>query len=167
MEMGISLERHRVLVVGREMEYEGDLEPIGPVMDFLNASTRSTFSLHSARVVPIGSDERFKGITRAEIIVDKSEFGILCSDDPEFGSKVQMLRFADSVIAYTPHAIVRGQFHRGAETRLPDLFDAMQGDFMPVTDASLFPTTDLPASLPSHADLIILNRQFVRFYHSA
>jgi hypothetical protein len=167
MAMEITLERHRVLVVGREMEYEGELEPIGPVMDFLNASTRTTFPLYSARVVPIGSEERFKGISRAEIIIDKSEFGILYSDDPEFRSKVQMLRFADSVIAYTPHAIIRGQFHRGAETRLPDLFDALQGAFMPVTDASLFPTTDLPAPLPTHSELILLNRQFVRFYHSA
>jgi hypothetical protein len=137
------------------------------VMDFLNASTRSTFPLYSARVMPIGSDEPFKGVTRPEIVVDKSELGILYSDDPEFRSKVQMLRYADSVIAYTPHAILRGQFHRGAETRLRDLFDGMQGVFLPMTDVSLFPTTELPSSLPTRSDLIILNRQFVRFYHSA
>ena len=167
MEMGITLERHRVLLVGRDLEYEGELEPIGPVMDFLNSSMRSTFPLYSARVMPIGSDERFKGVTRPEIIVGKSEFGILCFDDPEFSAKVQMLRFADSVIAYTPHAIIKGQFHRGAETHLRDLFDGMQGEFLPVTDVSLFPTTELPAALPTHSELIILNRQFVRFYHQA
>ena len=167
MEMGITLERHQVQIVGRDLQYEGEMEPLGPVLDFLNAPTRSTVPLFSVRVTPISLDGPFKGVSRPEITVDRNELGILYFFDPEYRSKVQMLRNADSVIAYTPHAILRGRFHRGAETRLRDLFDAMPGDFLPMTEVSVFPTTDLPRALPAQADLVILNRHFVRFYHAA
>jgi len=167
MEMGITLERHRVQIVGRDLLYEGEMEPLGPVLDFLNAPTRSTFPLYSVRVMPINLEGPFKGVSRPEITVDRNELGILYFFDPAFRSKVQMLRNADSVIAYTPHAILRGRFHRGAETRLRDLFDGMQGIFLPMTEVSLYPTTDLPSPLPAQTDLVILNREFVRFYHAA
>jgi hypothetical protein len=76
-----------------------------------------------------------------------------------------VLKNFDRVIAYTPHAVLRGNFHRGAETRLGDMFDTLQGTFFAMTEVSIFFTTELSAPFPKQADLLIVNHFYVNLYH--
>ena len=93
--------------------------------------------------------------------------GLIYFFDPGFRDRVQLLKNFDRVIAYTPHAVVRGNIHRGVETRLRDLFDLMSGSFLAMTDASTFPTTELPCKFQQQAELLIVNRFYVNLYHLA
>ena len=166
MGIEIKLERQDAQILGPELQYEGQMEPIGTLMDFLNTASRTTFPLFSVRVMPLREEGPFKGVTRPEITVNRSELGLIYFTDPSYRKKVQVLKSFDAVIAYTPHLILRGRFHRGAEARLRDLFDTIAGSFLAMTQVSIFPKIDLPSSLPKQADLIILNRSFVNFYHA-
>ena len=160
-----SLERHDCQMLGREFQYVGKLEPVGIIIDYLNDLDRITYPLFDVqvhRLIPGGS---FPGVTRPEITVARSEVGLLYLPDPEYRSKIQVIKNSERVIVYTPHVVCRGNFHLGAETRLRDLLSLMTGVFLVMTDASVFPLSTLPAPFPQKADLLILNRDYVTAYH--
>ena len=167
MGIQIRLERRAAQVLGPRFQFNGQFEPAGRVLDYLNSENRSTFPLFDVKILSITPGKQLSGITRPEITVNQSELGLIYFLDAEYRQQVQLLRNFDSVIAYTPHAVVRGNFHRGVETRLGDLFDMMQGSFLAMTDVSIFPIADLPAPFPQQADLLIVNRFFVNLYHPA
>jgi hypothetical protein len=161
----VTLQRHDVQVLGRMFQFVGQMEPVGGALDYLNDETRSTFPLYDVTISPLTPDGPLKRISRPDIVVGDNELGIVCFLDPDYCQSVALLKNFDRVIAYTPHAVLRGNFHRGAETRLTDLFDMMQGRFLAMTDVSVFPLIDLPAPFPQQADLIIVNRFHINVYH--
>jgi len=166
MSMQPKLDRYDVQVLGRQFQFAGQMEPVGRVLDYFNRGNRSTFSLYDVKLFPLLPNSPFTGITRSEITVSDSELGLIYFLDADYRRQVQVMKNSDPVIAYTPHAVLRGRFHRGAETRLRDLFDLMDGNFVAMTDVSVFVTTSLPAPFPQRADLLIVNRLYVNLYHA-
>ena len=141
------------------------MEPLGQVLDFLNNENRSTFPVYDVTIHPVGPSGPLAAITRPEITVSETELGFIFFLDSDYRQQVPVLRNSDRVIAYTPHAVLRGNFHRGAETRLGDMFDTLQGAFFAMTEVSIFFTTELAAPFPKQVDLLIINRFYVNLYH--
>jgi hypothetical protein len=166
MGLQVSLQRYDVQVLGRRFQCAGQMEPVGPLLDYLNKGNRSTFPMFDVKLMPIESAGPLTAISRPEIILSAQELGVIYFLDSEYRRQVQMLRQFDRIIAYTPHAVLRGNFHRGAETRLRDLLDMLSGAFLAMTEVSIFPTTSLPGAFPQQADLLVVNRLHVQFYHS-
>ncbi len=166
MGMELKLERYDVQILGREFQYVGQLEPIGQALDFFNRGNRSTFPVYDVKLYPVAPGGPLSTVARPEVVVDSSELGLVYFSDAGYRQGVQRMRNTDCVIAYTPHAVLRGNFHRGVETRLRDLFDTMQGAFLVMTDVSVFPRVKLPSSFPQSADLLIVNRFFIRVFHA-
>jgi hypothetical protein len=94
-----------------------------------------------------------------------NELGLIFFLDLDYRQQVPVLKSFDRVIAYTPHAVLRGNFHRGAETRLGDVLDDLQGTFFVMTEVNIFPTSELPAPFPKQADVLIVNQSYVNLYH--
>jgi hypothetical protein len=166
MGIQITLERRDVQILGRNYQFEGQMEPIGQVLDYLNGEGRSTFPLFDVKIFPLPPGGPLKGTTQPEITASNTELGLIYFLDPDYRQQVQVLRNVDRVIGYTPHVVLRGNFHRGVETRLRDLFDLTQGSYLAMSDVSIFPTTELAAPFPTQADLLIVNRHYVGLYHA-
>jgi len=160
-----ALQRHQVQILGRKFQFAGEMEPLGQVLDFLNNENRSTFPVYDVTIHPVGPSGPLAAITRPEITVSETELGFIFFLDSDYRQQVPVLRNSDRVIAYTPHAVLRGNFHRGAETRLGDMFDTLQGAFFAMTEVSIFFTTELAAPFPKQVDLLIINRFYVNLYH--
>jgi hypothetical protein len=165
MGIQISLERYDVQILGRQFQIEGQMEPVGRLLDYFNSEGRSTFPVFDVKVLPIMPAGPLKVMARPEIIVSHTELGLIYFLDSEFRQRVQLLRNSDGVIAYTPHAVLRGNFHRGVETRLGELFNLMPGSYLAMSETSIFPTTELPTPFPQRADLLLVNRHYVNLYH--
>jgi hypothetical protein len=161
----ITLQRYDVQILGRTFQFVGQMEPIGRLMDFFGDPERTTYPLLDVKISPITPGGPLSGISRPEIVVGTSEMGLIYFLDAEYRQKVDVLKTADRVIVYTPHAILRGNMHRGGEARLRDLFDLTSGVFMAMTDVNVFPLTELPALFPREADMLIINRFYVSVYH--
>jgi hypothetical protein len=141
------------------------MEPLGRLLDYLNTGDRTTFQLYDVKIHSVGPQGRVEGITRPEITVSSHELGLIHFTDADYRSRIEVLKHFDRVIAYTPHAILRGKFHRGVETRLGEMFDLMQGSFLAMTDVNIFPTAKLPVPFPAEADLLVVNRHYINLYH--
>jgi hypothetical protein len=48
---------------------------------------------------------------------------------------------------------------------MKDFFDMTSGSYTVMTEASIFPLTELVAPFPRQADLIMVNRFYVDIYH--
>jgi hypothetical protein len=165
--MGIrpKLERYQVAALGRSYQCQGQIEPVGQVLNYFNTGNRRTFPLYDVTLHPITPKRQLTIVSRPEVILNESELGLLVFLDPEDRGQIDLLRQFDRVIVYTPHVVVRGNFHRGAETKLGDLLDLTQGRFLAMTDVSIFPTSQLPAPFPQQTDILIINRSHVQLYH--
>ncbi len=165
MAVKIELQRYDVQVLGRHFHIVGQMEPIGQLMDFLNRGQRQTFSLYDAKLAPLKPAGPLNAISRPHVILNADELGLIYFLDAEYRQRVSLLKQFDEVIAYTPHAVLRGRFHRGAETRLSDLLD-MAGVFLAMSNVSIFALRPLPGPFPQQADLLIVNQAHVQFYHA-
>lgn len=165
MGIQITIQHYDVQILGRTFQFVGQMQPIGRLLDFLGDSERMTYPLFDVKISPITPGGPLSGISRPEIVIGTSEMGLIYFLDQEYRQKVDVLKTADRVIVYTPHAILRGNMHRGGEGKLRDLFDMTSGKYLAMTDVSIFPLTELPAPFPREADMLIINRFYVSVYH--
>jgi hypothetical protein len=101
------------------------------------------------------------------IVVLRPQVTFLYFDSAETRESIRLLPRKEPLVAYTPVAVCRGDFHVTAEARVRDFVDTVAGYFIPVTDATIFPLVNLPAPFPLEADLMLLGRDQIQTYHSA
>ncbi len=160
-----TLERHAVQMLGHAFQYAGEMEPIGPIIDYLNDLDRLTFPLYDVDMYRILPSSSLPSVTRPEITVVRREVGLVYLLDPEYRSSISFIKNYERAIAYTPYVVCRGNVHMGAETWLRDLLSLMTGSFLVMTEVNVFPLTTLPAPFPEKAELLLLNREYVTVYH--
>lgn len=143
---------------------EGALEPVGPVINYLNDVNRQHIPFLDATVSTLTPGPMGK-IARSQLIVPKTDIVAMYLDSAEAQSSVHLMKRVERCIAYMPSFVCRAEFHMGADTRWQDMFSLLAGDFFAVTAANMFPLVALPGPFPQQADLLILNRLHVRMCH--
>jgi hypothetical protein len=101
------------------------------------------------------------------IVVQRSQVAFLYFGSSETRDSIRLLTREEPLVAYTPVAVCRGNFHITAEARVKDFVETVAGYFIPVTDAQIFPLVELPAPFPLKVDLLMLGRGQIQTYHSA
>jgi hypothetical protein len=142
----------------------GTMEPIGPVINYLNDVNRQHIPFLDATVIPLAPGP-LGTVTRSQLIVPKSDIVALYMDDAAARSAIQLMKRVERCIAYMPSLVCRGEFHLGTDTRWQDMLSLLAGDFFAVTAAMSFPLVTLPGPFPQQTDLLILNRLHVRALH--
>jgi hypothetical protein len=156
--------RYPAQVLTTAFHIQGGIEPIGPILDFVNDKDRQFFVFFDTTVSlltpgPMGQ------VTRSQLIVPKTNVVAIYIDNAAARSSVQLLKRVERCILYLPNLVCRGEFHLGADTRWADMLGLLPGDFFAITSASAFPLAPLPGPFPQQTDLLILNRQHVQMLH--
>jgi hypothetical protein len=68
---------------------------------------------------------------------------------------------------YTPIAVCRGHFPMPSEARIGDFLSVVPGDLLPVRDVRIFPFVELSAPFTLEAELLLIGRSHLLFYHPA
>jgi hypothetical protein len=158
------LPRYPVQLLTTQFHLQGKMEPIGPILDFLNDVNRQFFSFLDATASlltpgPMGQ------ITRSQIVFPKSDIVAIFIDDAKARSSIQLLKRVERAFIYLPSLVCRAEMHMGADSRWQDALSLMPGDFFGVTGAMAFPLSPLPGPFPQQTDMLILNRQYVKMLH--
>ena len=156
--------RYTVQILTTQFHLQGKMEPIGPILDFLNDVNRQFFSFLEATASlltpgPMGQ------ITRLQIVFPKSDMVAIFIDDAKARSSIQLLKRIERAFVYLPSLVCRAELHMGADSRWQDALSLMPGDFFGVTGAMAFPLSPLPGPFPQQTDLLILNRRHVKMLH--
>lgn len=159
----INRPRYNATVVLPGFEIVGQIEPIGPWIDFLNSKEKHVVPVYAARVLPFGSTATTP--ERPQVFVSRSEVLLLHLPDRASHSTVYMLKNMQSAIVHAGPLVIRGEIHLGVDASLATFLDDLPGNFFPVTNAELFSTQALPVPLSRKADLIFLNRSQLQLYY--
>ncbi len=157
------LARYPVKVITPSFLIHAQIEPVGSLLDFLNDTNRATVPLFDATLYDLNG--RFKPVTRPMVIFPKPDIYGLCVEDAKARENIRLLKRVEKMIMHVPHLICRGQVHLGTETRPADILDMLVGQFIALTEASLFPLVQLPAEFPHQAEMILTHKDAVRVYY--
>jgi hypothetical protein len=155
--------RYNATVVVPGFEIVGQIEPIGPWIDFLNSKDKHILPMYAARVLPIGGAATTP--ERSQVYVSRADILLLHLPDRASHSTVHMLKNVQAAIVHAGPLVIRGEIHLGVDATLATYLDDLPGSFFPMTNAELFSTHALPVPLPRQADLIFLNRAQLQLYY--
>ena len=164
---GPSVTRHEVQILTRDFHFSGQIEAVGPVSNFVEDTTRDSLPLYDARLTPLNPASPLKTMARPQVVVRKSQIALLYFASAETRASIRTLARRQLLVAYTPVSVCRGYFHLPTEADVRDFLSVVRGDLLPVTDAHIFPLIELPASFPARADLLMVGRPHLQFYHTA
>jgi len=163
---GPPVQQYTVQLLTPSFQFGGQLEVIGSLLDYLNDSVRDALILHQAHVAPLQPGSAMREVNRPQISVRKREVVFLHFTDPEAQSEARLLARKEPYIIYTTLAVLRGDVHLPAETRIHDLMATMSGDFLSVTNSSLFMLAQLPTPLPEKGGFLLVGQRHIQFYHT-
>ncbi len=158
--------QYAVQILTSSFQLNGELEVVGDLMGFLIGPTRDAFPLRQAHLAPIGPGSSLRPMDLPQISVRRREVVFLHLADPAAKESMRLMSRADPLILYTPLAIIRGNVHVSAETRLDDFMSTMTHPLIALTEARLFMLTQAGSGFPAECDMLLVGRPYVQMYYS-
>jgi hypothetical protein len=158
--------RYEAMVITTEFQIIGQIEPIGPWLDFLNAKDKITLPVYNAHILAIGTSVG-PAPEKSQVMVNRHDVCFIYLPDRNSHQTVHMLRNVQTAIAHIGPVICRGEWHMGMDATLATFIDDLPADFFPITNADLHAKVVMPEPLPHKAELILVNRLHVPVYHPA
>ena len=158
--------RYEATVITTAFQITGQIEPIGPWLDYLNARDRIALPIYNARLLAIGTSLG-PAPEKPLVYVNRHDICFLYLPDHNSHQMVHMLRSVQTAIAHIGPVVCRGEWHMSTDATLATFIDDMPGDFFAVTNADLHAKVALPAPLPPKVELILVNRRHVSVSHPA
>lgn len=156
--------RYEAVIVTPEFQVSGQVEPIGPWLDFLNAKDKITLPVYNAHILAIGISVG-PAPEKPQVYVNRNEICFIYLPDRASHQSVYMLKNVQTAVAHIGPVICRGEWHMGVDATLATFIDDLPGNFFPITNADLHAKAAMPAPLPHKAELILVNRLRVPVYH--
>ncbi len=153
-------------VITPDFEIIGQIEPIGPWLDYLNAKDKYTLPVKNARVLPFGTAAS-NTPDKPVVFVNRLDVCFIYLPDRAAHQTVNMLRNVQPAIAHLGPFVGRGEFHMGMDASLLTFMDDLAGHFFPITNVDLHAKVALPVPLPPKAELLLVSRLHVPVYHPA
>lgn len=161
----LSVQEHPAEILTPRFQISGQLEAVGSLSTFINDAGRGSLTLVNATLSPIAAQGSIKTFACPRLVLRKSEVVLLYFTAEESRASIRPLVRRELLVAYTAVMVCRGYFHLPAEASIHEFIDLLPGQLLPVTDVRLFPLVCLPRPLPSEADLVLLGRNHLQFYH--
>lgn len=155
-----------VEIFTNSFKVEGQLEPVGRLMDALNSPDGDSMLIRQVTVSSLSVSGPLSSFTLEEIVLSKNDIFFIDLTDQEDRSALSLLKRVERVIVYLPLFVIRADFHLGGETRFRDMLDTLSGTFLPVTDVAIFPLFAPKVAVPSHRDLLLINKKQITLYHA-
>jgi hypothetical protein len=164
--LGPPRKSYPVEVFTNSFKVEGQLEPIGHLMDALNNPGRDSMLIRQVTVSSLSASAPLSSFVLEEIVLGKNDTLFIYLADEKDRSALSLLKRVERMIVYLPLFVIRADFHLGGETRFRDMLDTLPGTFLPMTDATIFPLFAPQVAVPSHRDLLLINKRQITLYHA-
>jgi hypothetical protein len=157
--------RYRVRIYTSELILDGQLEPIGRLMDDLDDPSKTSSLLYQAQIRPLVADSSLRPFGLQEVTTSKSDFHLVYVADADDRDGLVLMKRTELMIAYTSRFVIRGRFHMGIETHLRYFVDDLSSSFLPVDEATIYPLFQPSVDIPRRYPLLLVNKQQIRLYH--
>ena len=160
-------QQHDVQILTTHFQFSGQLETVGPAGNYINDPARQSLSFHDVHLSPLTPGNPLKGIARPHVVILKSQIILCYLVSEESRASISTFARREPMMIYTPVAVCRGHFPMPSEARIGDFLGVVPGDLLPVLDVHIFPFVELPAPFVREAELLLIGRPHLQFYHPA
>ena len=122
--------RYEATVITTAFQITGQIEPIGPWLDFLNAKDKITLPVYNAHLLAIGTSVG-PAPEKPQVFVNRHDICFIYLPDRNSHQTVHMLRNVQTAIAHIGPVICRGEWHMGMDATLATFIDDLPGNFFP------------------------------------
>ncbi len=164
---GIELPEYPAEVITQEYLLRGRFRPIGPMLAYLNDSERRYIQFNQATLLPFDAASPMGKLERPTVMVRKDNVVAISLLDEAGGDAAQLLVTKHKMIVYSTTFVIQGYFHMGADDVPMDVLSSSSHDFMGATDANIYPLKDVQNRPQTAAQVMLVNRHGVLFYHQA
>jgi len=162
----LSKRLYRCEVFTDTFKIEGKLEPMGDIINALDDKGRDCMPIHDATMTPISAHNPLSSIVIPELILNKQNLAFITLLDPSDYEDIRLQTNIAVLTAYTSSFAIQGEFHLGGEVRVRYFLDSVVAEYVPVTNAKLFPLVPPKANIATHRPFVIINTNFITMYHS-
>jgi hypothetical protein len=159
-------QRQDVQILTTHFQFSGQLETVGPVGNYINDPSRQSLSFYDVNLSPLTPGSPLKGIARPHVVILKPQIVLMYLASEQARASISLFARRELMTIYTPVAVCRGHFPMPAEGRINDFLGIVPGDLLPILDAQIFPFIELPAPFTRQAELALIGRSHLLFYHA-
>ena len=160
-------QRYDVQILTTHFQFSGQLETVGPAGNFINDPSRQSLSFYDVHLSPLTPGSPLKGIARPHVVILKSQIVLFYLASEEARDSISTFTRHEPLMIYTPIAVCRGHFPMPSEARIGDFLGVVPGDLLPFLDAHIFPFVELSSPFIREAELLLIGRSHLLFYHPA
>ncbi len=159
-------QRHDVQVLTTHFQFSGQLETVGPLGTYINDPARESLSLYDVHISPLTPGSPLKGLARPHVVILRSQIMIMLLASEKSRESITTFARREMLTIYTPIAVCRGRFPLPAEARISDFLGVIPGDLLTLMDVQTFPFVNLPTPFPTQAEMLLIGRSAMLFYHA-
>lgn len=162
----LQLRHYRAEILTSQYLFSGDVEPLGPLLTYLNDASRRVIMLKGVEATALDADNALATFRANELLVGKNEVCAIGLPDPVSKTTVHLLPRREKLRVVAARFVIQALFHCGSETRVGDLFEATPGQWATASDAHIYPLLPCRAPVFETVNLLLLNKAHIRFYQS-
>lgn len=164
--IGSPVQEHPVHVANDLQWISGNLETLGNPNNYVNQEGQDIMTVNEAEVAPW----TFTGLPTSQVpkvMLRRSNILFLIFPGEDTLEQFRPAPRTASLILNLPLVIVRGHAPLMSEAKMENFLDFWKGDFIPVSNASLYYLAEAPISLPHSTELLYLNTHLIQSYVEA
>lgn len=154
-----------VSIITSGFQARGKLHSMGILQTYLNDDQKTTLTLYGAEVIGYDPNNPATRITPEELVLRKAACSIIAFESRLPSEQWMLMPRTESLVIYTDHFAVQGKFHMGPDARLADFADAGLQQFIPASDAKIYPLFQPRAGLIQAAPVLGIQRTSICMYH--
>ena len=143
----------------------GQSESTNAFLGWLNNPNKQTLDLFEVQGLSLDPNATLFNFSQPTVTIPKGQIEAIDLFSLEAQASIQLPSRTELTVLYTNRFVVQASMHPSGDMAVSNLFNVVGGDFLPVSDARLYPlvpTRKLPAD---HAQVLVVNKYSVNFYH--
>jgi hypothetical protein len=164
--VGSPVQEHPVYIANDLQWIGGDLETLGNPNNYINQEGQEIVTVNDAEIAPW----TFTGLPTTQspkVMIRRSNIQFMVFYGEEALEQFREPPRTTSVILNLPLVIVRGNVPLMSEAKIENFLDFWKGDFIPVSEASLYYLAEAPVELINASELLYVNTRLIQSYVQA
>lgn len=161
--MGSPVQEHPAHIANDLQWISGDLETLGNPNNYINQEGQDILRVNNGEIAPW----TFTGLPASQapkVMIRRSNVQFVIFHGEEALDQFREAPRTASLILNLSLVIVRGQAPLMSEAKEDNFLDFWKGDFIPISDASLYYLAEAPIDIPTTTELLYLNANQIQSY---
>lgn len=144
----------------------GQSESSNAFLGWLNNPNKQTLDLFEVEGLSLDPNATLVNFSQPVVTLPKRQIESIDLVSPEAQASVQLTSRAELAVLYTDRFIIQANMHPSGDMPVSNIFNVVGGDFLPVSNARLYPLVPTRKLPTEHALVLVVNKHSVNFYHA-